>query len=104
VRPHPLFKRDRDDLRGRAELPFTTLVLGGEAEVRTLTGRVMLKIPPGTPDGRAFRLAGQGMPRAGRTGRGDLHVEVHAAVPTNPSPRERALLEELAGLAAAGSR
>jgi len=104
VRPHPVFQREGDDLRAKAEVPFTTLALGGEAEVRTLTGRVMLKLPPGTPDGRAFRLTGQGMPRAGRAGRGDLHVEVHAAVPTNPSPRERALLEELAGFVAAASR
>jgi DnaJ-class molecular chaperone len=104
VRPHALFQREGDDLRAKVEVPFTTLVLGGEAEVRTLTGRVMLKVPSGTPDGRAFRLAGQGMPRSGRAGRGDLHVEVHAAVPTNPSPRERALLEELAGLAAAASQ
>jgi DnaJ-class molecular chaperone len=43
------------------------------------------------------------MPRAGG-GRGDLHVELHAAVPTSMSPRERELLEELAGLATAGSR
>jgi len=103
VRPHPLFTRQGDDLRGRAEVPFTTLALGGEAEVRTLTGRVMLRVPPGTSDGRPFRLAGQGMPRAGG-GRGDLHVELHAAVPTSMSPRERELLEELAGLATAGSR
>lgn len=95
VRPHPVFRREGDDLHAKTSAPFTTLALGGEVEVRTLTGRVMLKVPAGTADGRAFRLAGQGMPRAAG-GRGDLHVELHATVPTDPSPRERELLEQLA--------
>ena len=97
VLPHARFSRQGADLRTRAEAPYPTMVLGGEVPVQTLTGRVVLKVPPGTTDGRSFRLAGQGMPRSGG-GRGDLYVELHAAVPANPSARERELLRELAAL------
>ena len=40
--------------------------------VKTLTGRVLLRIPPETQNGRTFRLAGKGLPRFRREGRGDL--------------------------------
>jgi curved DNA-binding protein len=98
VRPHPRFRREGADLYVRTEAPFTAMALGGEVEVPTLTGRVMLRLPAGTADGRQFRLAGQGMPPVGGGGRGDLYAEVHAAVPSQLSPRERELLEELARL------
>jgi curved DNA-binding protein len=105
VRPHHRFRREGDDLHVRVEAPFTTLALGGEAEVPTLTGRVMLRVPPGSADGRQFRLTGQGMPRSGQSGRGDLFAELHTAVPSSLSARERELLEQLAALRtqAAGS-
>ena len=96
VRPHARFRREGDGLHVKVESPFTTLALGGEVEVPTVTGRVMLRVPPGSADGRQFRLAGQGMPRATGGGRGDLYAEVHAVVPTSLSARERELLEQLA--------
>jgi curved DNA-binding protein len=98
VRPDPRFERDNDDLHTRVSAPLTTLVLGGEARVPTPDGRTLaLTVPPGTQDGRVFRLRGQGMPRLGQPdGRGDLHVEVHARLPERVSARQRELLEEFA--------
>jgi DnaJ-class molecular chaperone len=75
------------------------MLLGGEVEVRTPTGRVALKIPAGTTDGQTFRLRGQGMPRMGAgQARGDLQVEVHATLPSRLSAEQRKLVESLAAL------
>ena len=83
-------------------MPYTTLVLGGEEVIPTLKGKVVLKIPAGTANGKQFRLAGLGMPRLKDGSKGDLLVKVHAMLPgTNGVPlstRERDLLNELAGI------
>lgn len=99
VRPHAQFERDGANLRSRAEAPFTTLVLGGELEVSTPTGRAALRIPAGTSDGQTFRLRGQGLPHENRPQqRGDLVVEVHARLPGQIDAERRRLFEELARL------
>ncbi len=100
VRPDPRFERDGDDLRTDIEIPLTTAMLGGEAVVPTPTGRVALTIPPETQAGRVFRLRGQGMPRLkGPKGeRGDLLARARVTHPTNLTPRERELFEELRAL------
>ncbi|MBI4507925.1 MAG: DnaJ domain-containing protein [Chloroflexi bacterium] len=101
--PDPHFERRGDDLHGRATVPLTTCVLGGEASVPTPDARELaLRIPPGTRDGQIFRLRGQGMPRLDSTAqRGDLLVEVHVLLPTRLTTRQRELFAELARLEAA---
>lgn len=99
VRPHPAFERKGEDLLTTVSVPLTTAVLGGEAEVPTLDGKLGIKIPPGTPIGRVFRLRGQGLPRleAGG-GRGDLLASLSVALPATLSKREIELFEELRSL------
>ena len=107
ILPHPTFERKGDDLYTKISVPLTTAILGGEVEVPTLKGRVLLKIPSETQNGRVFRLRGQGMPRLNDpTVRGDLYAEVKVVLPEGLSPRERELFEELARLRAgtAGAR
>jgi curved DNA-binding protein len=99
VRPDPRFQRSGANLTSIAHAPFTRMLLGGEIEVVTPTGRVALKIPAGTTDGQTFRLRGQGMPRMGAgQNRGDLQVEVHATLPGRLSAEQRKLVESLAAL------
>ena len=102
VLPNPRFERRGDDLFTKVSVPFSTLLLGGEARVPTLAGRQLaLTVPPGTQDGRVFRLRGQGMPRLGQAERrGDLHAEVHVHLPERLSPRQRELIEEFTRLGA----
>lgn len=95
VRPHPRFERDGDDLRTQVEVSLTNAVLGGEVEVATLSGRVMLKIPALTQNGKAFRLAGKGMPHLNGSGKGDLYAKVSVKLPEKLSEKERKLFEEL---------
>ena len=70
-------------------------VLGGEVEVPTLTGKVMLKIPPLTQNGRVFKLGGLGMPRLSASGRGDLYAKVRVQLPQQLDDEQRRLFEEL---------
>lgn len=99
VAPHPVFQQVGDDLHFDLPVDLYTAVLGGEAVVPLLKGKVKLKIPPETQSGRTFRLKGQGMPRLKHPDeRGDLYARVMIQVPQNLSDEEIALFEELADL------
>jgi DnaJ-class molecular chaperone len=95
VRRHGRFERKGDDLHEEIDVSLTVAVLGGEVEAPTLTGKVMLKIPPMTQNGRVFKLGGLGMPRLGREGRGDLYAKARVRLPHELDDRQRALFEEL---------
>lgn len=81
VRPHPVFTRRGGDLEREVLLTLEEALLGADVPVPTLKGRVLLTVPPGTQNGRTFRLAGQGMPRLKGTGFGDLYVKVRVVLP-----------------------
>jgi DnaJ-class molecular chaperone len=98
LRPHERFDRKGDDLYEEIQIPLTEAVLGGEIEVPTLRGRVMLNIPPETQNGRTFRLAGLGVPHLNGAGKGDLYATVKVQLPTKLSDRERQLFEQLKAL------
>ena len=96
VRPHPRFERKGDDLQATVQVPLTTAVLGGEAQVPTLDGPVGIKIPPGSRAGRTFRLRGHGLPRLeSPSEKGDLLAVLGVDLPQDLTPRERELFEEL---------
>lgn len=97
VRPHSQFQRDGSDLYIESEISFAQAALGGELEVPTiLEGKARVTIPPGTQTHTIFRLQGKGMPRFGRSGRGDHFVRVRVATPKALSERQRELLREYA--------
>ncbi len=96
VMAHPRFERKGKDLYSEVEIPLEDLVLGAEATVPTLRGQVALTIPPGTQNGRRFRLAGQGMPELNRPEtRGSLFATVKAVLPTDLTPEEEKLFRQL---------
>lgn len=99
VEPDPRFERDGDDLHTTIAVPLTTAVLGGEARVPTLAGDITLTIPPGTQNGRRFRLRGKGMPRLKDPAQhGDLFAQVDVRLPADLGPEEIALFEQLRAL------
>jgi molecular chaperone DnaJ len=102
IKPHPLFERQGDDLSVEVGVPLTVAVLGGEVEVSTPRGKLALRVPPETQNGRTFRLAGQGMPHLGNYSRGDLLAKVKVLLPTNLSSEERKLFERLSQLRPSG--
>ena len=96
VMAHPRFDRQGKDLYSEVEVPVEDLALGAEVTVPTLKGKVALTIPPGTQNGRRFRLAGQGMPQLNQAGgQGSLYATVKAVLPTDPAPEELELFRQL---------
>ena len=96
LKPHAMFERKGDDLYVDVPVPLAVTVLGGETQVPTPKGALALKIPPETQNGVTFRLAGQGMPRLGDAHHGDILARVKVVLPTNLSPEEKKLFEQLA--------
>ncbi len=98
VKPHRVFERKGDDLHLEVAVPLTVAILGGEVQVPTLKGKLVLKIPPETQNGRLFRLAKEGMPHLGNSSRGDLLAKLKVVLPTGLSTEEKKLFEKLSQL------
>jgi molecular chaperone DnaJ len=94
VKEHPIFTREESDLYCQVPIGFVTAALGGELEVPTLDGKVVLKIPPGTQTGKMFRVRGKGVKpvRGGLVG--DLICRVTVETPVNLTERQKGLLRE----------
>jgi molecular chaperone DnaJ len=94
VEPHPLYRRDGDDLHLVLPVAVHEAALGAKIEVPAPDGAARLRVPPGTQSGQRFRLRERGMPslRGGR--RGDLVVEVKLALPRLLDERSKELLRE----------
>ena len=94
VKAHPIFTREDSHLHCEVPIGFVTAALGGELEVPTLDGKVMLKIPAGTQTGKMFRVRGKGV-KPGRGGViGDLICRVTVETPVNLTERQKDLLRE----------
>jgi len=94
LKPHPLFKRDGDDLYCEIPIHFATAALGGQVEVPTLSGSVMLKVPPETQTGKLFKLRGKGVKSVRSYGPGDLLCRVLLETPVRLSASQKQLLRE----------
>ena len=89
------FDRQGNDLHTTATVDAFTAILGGEAQVETMEGKVKLNIPAGTQPEQVFRLAGRGMPHLKDTKqKGDLYVKVKVQIPKYLSSKQRELLDE----------
>lgn len=97
VQPDARFERRGNDLLAETHVPLYTAMLGGEVVIETLSGPIALTIPPGTQQGRVFRLRGKGMPILGSNtdARGDLRLRVIVDIPVDLTPEERAAFERL---------
>jgi molecular chaperone DnaJ len=92
---HPELKRDGENLHYEAFVNFVDAVMGESIEVPTVTGKVKIKIDPGTQSGKVLRLKGKGLPNVQRYGQGDLFVHINVWTPQKISKEERELLEKL---------
>ncbi|MCW4352554.1 molecular chaperone DnaJ [Hoyosella sp. YIM 151337] len=95
VDPHHVFARAGNDITLTVPVSYSELALGTTVSVPTLENRVRVKIPPGTADGRTFRVRGKGVHRKGGTV-GDLLVTVKVAVPPALSADAAEALEKYA--------
>ena len=93
------FERQGNDLHTTATVSVFTAILGGEAEVETMDGKIKLNVPAGTQPEQVFRLAGRGMPQVKNANeKGDLYVRLKVQIPKYLSAKQRELLDEASRL------
>jgi DnaJ-class molecular chaperone len=100
VAEHTRFRREGLDVHSEHSVTFAQAALGAVIELPTIDGNVKMRIPEGTQPGRVFRIRGRGIPQAAgkNAPRGDHLVRLQIEVPTELTPRQRELIEELARL------
>jgi len=76
VRPHPVFKREGNDIVVELPISFDEAVLGGKVEVPTISGRVAMTVPAGSNSGQTLRLKGRGV-----KGKGDQLIRLDVVMP-----------------------
>jgi molecular chaperone DnaJ len=97
VRPHPVLRREGDDLHMVVPVAMHEAALGAKIELPSIDGPVLVRIPPGTQAGQRLRVSGKGVP--GPSGqRGDLYIEVRLTLPPLVDERSKELMRELARL------
>lgn len=96
VLPHSLFQRHDNNILTEVSISLSKAVLGGEIIVPTLSGKVDMKIPPGTQSETIFRLRGKGLADLHGRGTGDELVRVSVQVPTRLTSEQRRAMEEFA--------
>ncbi|MFN5998523.1 MAG: DnaJ C-terminal domain-containing protein [Paracoccaceae bacterium] len=92
ILPHPVFRRDGDDILVTVPITIYEAILGGKVSVPTVTGPVSLTIPPGVSSGRVLRLRGRGLAKGVGRGIGDQLVDLMIVVPKEIDPDLRDFL------------
>lgn len=90
---HEHFTRDGSNILYELDVNFADAALGTSVEVPTLTGKVKITLPQGTPAGKIFRLRGKGLPSIQSYGKGDQLIHINIWVPTTVTAEERKALE-----------
>ncbi|MEW8508003.1 MAG: molecular chaperone DnaJ [Candidatus Thiodiazotropha sp.] len=95
VKPHEIFSREDNHLYCEVPISFAVAALGGELEVPTLDGKVILKIPAGTQTGRLFRMRGKGVKPVRGGPLGDLLCRVLVETPVKLTSEQEELFKRL---------
>lgn len=90
------FRRTGNDLHTTVEIDLYTALLGGEAMIDSLSGKIKVKVAEGTQNGTKIRLKGKGFPVYKKEGEfGDLFVTYHVKLPVNLSAEQKELFRKL---------
>lgn len=94
IQEHSLFRREENDIILDLPVSFIDAILGTSVEIPTLTGKVLIKIPPGTHTGQILRIKGKGLPKMGGFGGGDMLVKILVDIPNEISAADKELFNK----------
>ena len=95
IKNHNIFKRSDENLFFEFPISLADSALGTTIEVPTIDGgKAKVKIPPGTQNGKQFRLRGKGMPIIRNKEYGDLYIQAITEVPVSLTKEQKNLLEQ----------
>jgi molecular chaperone DnaJ len=94
----PIFTRKGDNLEVEVPITIPEAIRGATIEVPTLTGTKRIRVPPATQHGTVQRLRGEGPPKLGGKGRGDLHYKLMIDVPSSLSREQSEAVDDLAAV------
>src|SRR5215207_10350171 len=98
VAESPVFERKGDNLEVEVPITIPEAIRGATIEVPTLVGTKRIRVSPGTQHGTVQRLRGEGPPKLGGRGRGDIHYRLMIDVPRSLSKEQRDVVDELASV------
>lgn len=93
--PHETLKREGSNIHYDLYVSFSEAVLGASKEVDTVTGKVKIKIDPGTQSGKILRLKGKGLPSIERYGSGDFLIHINVWTPQELTKDQRKFFESM---------
>ena len=96
VADSPIFKRRGDNLEVEVPITIVEAIKGATVDVPTLSGSKRIRVPAGTQHGTVQRLRGEGPPRLGGKGRGDIHYRLNVEVPRTLSKEQEEAVDDLA--------
>jgi molecular chaperone DnaJ len=94
VRPHKVFKREKDNVVMEVPISFVQAALGDEIEIPTLDGNTKFRIPEGTQPNAVFHLRGKGIPHLQGYGRGDQILNIKVVIPTKLTENQKEMLQK----------
>src|SRR3954452_1396150 len=94
----PIFTRKGDNLEVEVPITIPEAIRGATIEVPTLNGTKRIRVPPGTQHGTVQRLRGEGPPKLGGRGRGDVHYRLAIDVPSSLSREQSEAVDDLAAV------
>lgn len=99
IYPDKIFQRKGNDLYAKIDISLFEALLGGETLVDTISGKLKVKINPGTQSGSKIRLKGKGFPIYKKENEfGDLYAEINVKIPTDLSDEQKLLIQQLADI------
>jgi|WetSurMetagenome_2_1015567.scaffolds.fasta_scaffold16707_5 molecular chaperone DnaJ len=95
IRPHEKFSRKGLDILSNEYIAFSKAALGGEIEMETIYGKLVLKIPQGTQSGEVFRIREKGVPEINGRGIGSHLAKIIVKIPKKISREQKNIIEQL---------
>ena len=96
VSDSPIFRRKGENLEVDVPITIPEAIRGATVEVPTLNGSKRIRVPAGTQHGSVQRLRGEGPPKLGNKGRGDIHYKLTIDVPRSLSKKQKQAVDSLA--------